>query len=383
MKSFHVGTLLAFAIAGGACAKSDRHPSTAEASPVVVSVAIAHEEPLPVTYVASGTVRGRNTTVLTSKTMGYVRAVRVRSGDAVTAGQPLLELEANDVRASVARARAALDQSNEAKAEAENALVAARANAKIAKSSFDRTASLFHDNAIPQQQYDEAEARWKSAEAQEQMAQARVRSVGSRIDEASAALGEANATLGYSEIAAPFAGRVLERRVDPGALAAPGTPLLVIADDGALRVEAAVEESRAGDVAVGGDAEVRIDPLAEPIAGKIGEIVPSVDVASRAFLVKIDLPSNAGTLRSGMFARVSFPVGIRARLVVPTTALTSFGALDRVFVVDGARAHLRMVTRGEAVGSWTEILSGLAKDERVVAAPPGDLRDGAPVEVKP
>lgn len=364
-----------------ACTSEPRHPMP-ESSPVAVNVATAHEEALPVLYRASGTVRGRNTVTLTSKTMGYVRAVRVRPGDAVTAGQPLVTLEANDVRASVAKARAGLGQSAEAKEEAESALEAARVAARIAKSTYDRTASLLKDNAIPQQQFDEAEARWKGAVAQERMAQSRLRAVSSNIDEAKASLGEAQATLGYAEIVSPLTGRVLERRVDPGTLASPGLPLLVVADEGTLRVEAAVEESHVNDVKIGDDATVEIETLPRPLLGKVGEIVPSVDTASRAFLVKIDLPPDAGALRAGTFARVSFPVGTRPRLVVPTTALTSFGALDRVFVVEGGHARLRMITRGDAQGPWTEILSGLAANETLVAAPPGDLRDGTPVEVR-
>ena len=368
-----------------ACAGEPRHPAP-ENGPVSVSVpvsvATAHEESLPVVYRASGTVRGRNTTVLTSKTMGYVRSVRVHPGDRVTAGQPLVELEANDVRASVARARAGLDQSSQAKTEAENGLEAARAAAKIAESTHDRMGALLKDSAISQQQYDEAEARWRGAVAQEQMAQARVGSASSSIDEAKAGLGEAQVTLGYASIVAPFAGRVLERRVDPGTLASPGMPLLVVADEGTLRVEASVEESHLDDVKVGDVANVEIQNLPAPIVGKIGEVVPSVEVASRAFLVKIDLPSDAGALRPGTFARVSFQAGSRPRLVVPSTALTSFGALDRVFVVDGGHARLRMVTRGEAQAPWTVVLSGLSANEIVVADPPADLRDGTPVEVR-
>lgn len=383
MQRLFAATALPLALASLACTKPEeaRHPP-ADGAPVPVVAATAHEETLPLTYRASGTVRGRNTTVLTSKTTGYVRTVRVRSGDVVTLGQPLVELEANDVRASVARARASLDESTEAKAEAESALASAHAGAKVAKSSYDRAAALLQDKAIPQQQYDEAEARWNAAQAQERMAQARVRTVASSIDGARAALGEANATLGYAVISAPFAGRVLERRVDPGALAAPGTALLTIADEGTPRVEVAVEESRADQVHVGDAADVEIEASRGALAGTVGEIVPNVDVASRAFLVKVDLAPDAGPLRPGTFARVGFHVGERARLVVPTTAITSFGALDRVFVLDGGRARLRMITRGEVAGPWTYVLSGLAKDERVVAAPPSDLRDGAPVEVQ-
>jgi RND family efflux transporter MFP subunit len=372
-------TIATFALA--ACASHAPAPAP-EAAPVTLGIATAHLEPLPIVYRASGTVRGRNTAILTSKTTGYVRAVRVRPGDRVAEGQPLVELEANDVRASVARARAGLDQSTEARAAADSALEAARAAEKIAKSTFDRATLLLKDNAIPQQQYDEAEATWRGAVAQEKMAESRVRSVASGIDEARAALGEAQATLGYAQITAPFTGRVLERRVDPGALASPGTPLLVISDEAAPRVEAAVEESYLDLVKIGGDATVEIETLPAPLVGKVGEIVPSVDVASRAFLVKIDLPSDSGPLRTGTFARVSFPIGTKPRLVTPTTALTSFGALDRLFVVDGGHARLRMITRGEAQGPWTEILSGLSAGETVVAAPTADLRDGTPVQVR-
>src|ERR1035438_6265189 len=99
--------------APAACASHAPHPAP-EGPLVTLNVATAHMEPLPVVYRASGTVRGRNTAILTSKTMGYVRAVRVRRGDHVTAGQSLVALGANDVRASVARARAGLDQSTEA-----------------------------------------------------------------------------------------------------------------------------------------------------------------------------------------------------------------------------------------------------------------------------
>lgn len=382
MKRAFSGLALLTTVGLASCARTEAHHSPAEGPPVAAAVVTAHEEELPTLYLTSGTVRGRSTTVLTSKTMGYIRAVRVRAGDHVSLGQPLVELEANDVRASVARARAALAHTTETKSEADSALVLAHADAKVAKSSYDRAAKLFEDKAIPPQQFDEAEARWHTAEAQERMAQARVRMMGSSIDEAQAVLGEANATLGYGLITAPFTGRVLERRVDPGALAAPGTPLLVVADEGGLRVEASVEESHANDVKVGDEVDVTVG-TARPITAKVGEVVPSVDVASRAFLMKVELPPEVGALHPGTFARVGIRVGRRPRLVVPTSAVTSLGALDRVFVVEGGHAHLRMITRGETIGTWTEVLSGLAKDERVVGAPPQSLRDGSPVEVRP
>jgi RND family efflux transporter MFP subunit len=224
------------------------------------------------------------------------------------------------------------------------------------------------------------QAAWRGALAQEEIARARVRAVASSVDEASAGLAEHQALLEYSRIVAPFAGRVLERRVDPGALAAPGTPLFVIADEGLLRVEAAIEESRASDLKLGDSAIVETDALAAPVVGKVSEIAASVDVASRAFLAKVDLPEGV-QVRPGTFARVRFRVGMRSRLVVPTSAISALGSLERVFVVQGDTVQLRMVTLGTAQPPWTEVLSGLSADEPVVMAAPAELRDGSRVTV--
>jgi len=345
-----------------------------------VAVRPAHAEPLPIIYTASGTVRGRNTAVLTSKTVGYVRTMLVRPGDPVDTGQVLAELEANDLRASVARSRAGLARAVQGRVEAQSALSAAQSAARVAQATHARMQQLLADRAIPQQAYDDGEAAWRGAIAQEEIARARLQAVTSGIDEARAGLAESQATLEYSRIVAPFSGHVIERRVDAGALAAPGTPLLVVADDSLLRVEAALEESRAAELQVGDSATVEADTLSAPTVGKVSEIVPSVDVASRAFLAKVDLPKGTH-LRPGAFVRVRFRIGTRSRLVVPQSSLRALGSLERVLVVQGDTARLRMVTLGEAHPPWTEVLSGLSPGESIVTLGPAELRDGSRVEV--
>lgn len=382
VRSFRVALVLGGS-ALAACRGGEVRHQEPDAPPVTVTLSSAHEEKLDTLYRASGTVRGHTTAILTSKTTGYVRKVDVHPGDLVHAGQLLAVLEANDSAASVRRARAGLDQSVESRAEAENGLRAAQAALRIARSTHERIAALYANKAIAQQEYDESDARLRGAVAQEEMAQARLRASGSRIDQAKAEIGEAQATLDYARITAPFTGRVIERRIDPGNLASPGMPLLVVEEEGKLRVETAVEESRAANVALGDQAIVEIEALPKPVTGTVGEIVPTVDVASRAFLVKVDLPAELEGLRPGMFARVSFRVGSRPRLVVPTTAITQNGALDRVFATDGDRVRLRMVTLAEKQGEWTEVLSGLGPGERVVTAPTPALHDGARITEKP
>lgn len=337
---------------------------------------------MPETYRASGTVRGKATITITSKSTGYVRAVHVVAGDRVTAGQVLIDLEANDVRAGVTRSRAELDHAVQARAEAESALAAARVQAELAWTTHERDAKLLESGAITRQQYDEIDSKYRASVAQQQMAEARLRAASSSIAMARAGLAEGQATLGYSHVVAPFAGRVVDRRVDAGALASPGMPLLVLDDEASLRVESAVDETRGADIHIGDPVTVDLGPPHGQVIGKVGEVVPNVDVRSRAFLVKIDLPRAAAGLRPGAFARVSFHVGEQPRLVVPTTAISVNGALDRVFVVEKGVARLRMITRGDPQGSWTEVLTGLSPSETVVIDPPAELRDGSPVEVR-
>lgn len=380
MKRFVLAVALASA-GSTACAGRETQTHPPPGPSTRVAVATVHREPLPLLYRASGTVRGRTTAVLTSKTTGYIRSIRVHAGDTVAAGDVLAELEANDTRATVARTRAELERAVESRAEADSALQAAHVAAELAKSNRERVVALFEKQAVARQEYDEEEARWQGAVAQENMARARLRAVTSSIDEAKAALAETQAALGYAKIVAPFAGRIVERRVDPGALASPDTPLLVLSDEGLLRVETAIDESRAPDIEVGDSATVEIDMVPEPFTSTVSEIVPNVDVASRSFVVKLDFPPGAAKLRPGMFARVTFNMGSKPRLVVPSTSITSFGALDRVFVVDGDTARLRMITRGETQGPWTEVLSGLTENENVASAPTAALEDGSRVEI--
>jgi RND family efflux transporter MFP subunit len=152
-------------------------------------------------------------------------------------------------------------------------------------------------------------------------------------------------------------------------------------------VEASVDESHASILTVGATAHVELESAGRQVEGRVTEVVPTIDPTSRAFLVKIELPPArdplVAALRPGMFARVRFPTGVEERLTVPAAALRLAGDLDRLFVVEAGSAHLRLVTVGQRNADQIEILSGLDPGEVVVAAPPAELRDGAPLEARP
>lgn len=370
-----------FALAG--CASSHAHPAEAEPAPVVVTASPAHVVASDGGYRVSGTIRGHATATLTSKTVGYVRSIGVKSGDLVTAGDVLAVLESSDLDAASARAKAGLSIATSSQGEATHGLAAAEAAASNAKLTRDRIAVLVANGAASQQMLDDVDSAYRQAESARAAAEARVRGAGSAIAEARAAAAGADAMLGYSKIRAPFSGRVIDRRVDPGSLASPGSPLLVVEEQGRLRVEAAVEASRASRVHLDDQAAIEIDGVSDPISGKVVEIIPSVDVASRSLIVKLDLSRDVAGLQPGTFARVTFRDGVRDRLLIPTSAISPLGALDRAFVIEGDRVRLRMVTLGEPTGSEIEVRSGLAAGERVVVKPTSELRDGNRVTVSP
>ena len=113
----------------------------------------------------------------------------------------------------------------------------------------------------------------------------------------------------------------------------------------------------------------------------VTEIVPSVDSASRSYIVKLDLPV-APRLRTGMFGRAIFPLGMQQVVAVPLAALMERGQLQSVFVVEDGAAHTRLVTTVRRNQDAVEVLSGLNAGEKVVLPLPVGLQDGARVEVR-
>jgi RND family efflux transporter MFP subunit len=214
--------------------------------------------------------------------------------------------------------------------------------------------------------------------AQKEMAEAALRRVQSSLVRAEA---QVEAVKSYTQVTAPFSGRVTERRVDIGNLAAPGTPLGIIERAGGFRAEASVPESQAGKIQVGDEALVWFEDEGEAVKGRVSEVHQGVDVMTRAFRVQVDLPQDLPEIpgvnpRPGMFVRVGFNVGQTERILIPATAVTQRGQLEMVYVVEDDHARTRLVTLGTKRGSQTEVLSGLSDGDVVVTDPGTNLREG-------
>ncbi|MGQ9633383.1 MAG: efflux RND transporter periplasmic adaptor subunit [Bryobacteraceae bacterium] len=377
-----IPTILAFTLLTGCGGHSPRQGTAESAAPVPVKAVEVTAADWPLVYEASGTVRARTVATISSKMMGYVREVYFQTGDRVRQGQLLLELDSRDADAQLQQAESAASEAREALQEVESAIAAAKANLELAQATHRRMKDLFEKKSVSTQEFDEATARLKAAQAAYEMAAAKRRQVTARIEQAAAAVEAARVMRGYARIIAPFDGVVTEKHVEPGNLAAPGAPLAVIEQQGALRLEASVEESRLKEIRPGQSAGVRLEAVDRQIDARVSEIVPAVDPVSRSGLVKLDLPPMP-QLRSGMFGRAAFALGSRKVTAVPAAAIRTQGQLRSVLVVEGGIARARLVTLGSEYQRWREVLSGLSAGEKIVSPLPAALADGARVEVQP
>jgi RND family efflux transporter MFP subunit len=304
-----------------------------------VRVASAESKRLTSTEEVVGTVRSTVHATLEAKVSGRIQEMPLRLGQAVKTGDLVARLDAADVKARLEQAQASLQQ---------------------AERDWNRISSLFKGQAVTRSEYDQAESRQRLGKA---------------------AVAEAEAMMHYAEIAAPFNGVVSRKWAEVGDFASPGKPLVEIEDPSSLQLEADVPESLAAHIQLGTTLATRVDGLNSPVQGKVSEMAPSADPASRTVRIKVALVQTPG-LMPGRFARLLVPVDEISSVGVPTSAVVRRGQLEMVFVVSNQHAHLHLVKTGKQLGDQVAILSGLDAGDVVVIDGASLLTDGQRVEVK-
>ena len=379
--------LLAIVLA--ACNRSHDAPVATTTAPVTVSAEPAGMHPLGSTFETGGVVAARTTATIASRIVATVMSVKVVPGDRVRAGQRLIALDDRDLSANRTRAAASLTALERTATAASADRDAADAALTLARATHDRIVTLHARRSATPQELDEARSALRTAEARLRAADARIAESAAAVESARAAARGADVAASFATLTAPFDGIVTEKLVEPGNLAAIGTPLLRLEDTSRFRLEARLDESRAAGIRVGDRARVVLDasgvsaPETDVIDGSVTEVSRAIESASQTFLVKIDLPAHPH-LRSGMFARARFGGSTRQALAVPDSAIVRQGQLATLFIVtaDG-RARMRVVRTGDAADDRIEIVAGVAPGEQIIVAPPPSLRDGDPVRVGP
>ncbi|HSN17332.1 MAG TPA: efflux RND transporter periplasmic adaptor subunit [Gammaproteobacteria bacterium] len=315
---------------GGGVAQQDL--DTPRVSAQVLTV---QQQQATVYAMVPGTVVSRHRAEIASRLTGYVRSVAVQAGDRVVADQALLAIDSSDVGGQLQQAQAVFDE---------------------AQLNYQRATNLYEKGVATKMQLDSATRQYSTAKAALQMAQAAV---------------------GYADIRAPFAGVVVDKLVDPGDLATPGRPLLVLEDETTLEVQSYVPDELYAALHVG-----EAIPFATEEAGFTGKLISKVaaaDAQTHTHLVRIAIPAGSG-LMSGRYVKVNIPAGEAPRVRIPATALAERAGITGVFVVDATgRAHFRLVHTGSVNAGTAEIQSGLSPGERIVASPGASVENGTPI----
>jgi len=319
-----------------ACARDEPGEVQALESAGTVSVSAAHQlegaSQIPARVVA------RETANLATRTSGTIDAVLVGIGSPVRQGQVLVRLEASGVESAVARAEA---------------------QAEVARRTFDRLSNLERDGAATRQELDQAEAALRTAEAMRD---------------------EAYAAREYVTLRAPFDGTVSARFVDPGELASPGQPVLVISGAGGVKLEADVPAAMAEAMADGERVTV-VDPQSgRRWPATVRRVVPVIDLASHRFRVEAMFDSSENLPVAGSYVRLEIAGRGEASAWVPSDAIVRRGQLSGVYVVTGDAVRLRWIRTGRRTADAVEVLAGLAEGSLVVRHPDPGLVDGAAVD---
>ena len=315
--------------------------------------------------------------------MAQIKEVLVKEGDRVVAdgadSTVLARLDDRDIQAKLRQAESQVEameqalQASMAKSDAARAQVSSLiANKQKVVSDYLRYRDLFKNRAATGQQLEHAKAQKDMVEAQLLAARKEVSAAESEVqrfraqkEQAQAAATEARVMLSHTVIRAPFTGQVINKKVDQGDMALPGQPLFLLETPTHPVLHAFVAESYLPKLRIGQQLDVRIDTLGRTLTGKINEIVPQADPATRNVLVKVSL-SPQPDLVNGLFGRLLVPIGEYQTLVVPVEAVRQVGQLNLVDVVDEEGYPVRrFVTLGQEHDGLVEILSGLRGNEEV------------------
>lgn len=305
----------------------------------VEAVAASHRA-LAASYTGTATLEPRAESQVVAKTSGVALAVLVEEGQQVQAGQPLVRLDPDRARLSLAQSEAQM---------------------RKLENNYQRAQKLVGQQMVSAADVDQLRYDVENARAQYRLAALE---------------------LSYTTVVAPISGVIASRSIKTGNFVQINTPIFRIVDNARLEATLNVPERELATLRAGQPVTLLADALpGQRFAGKVDRIAPVVDSGSGTFRVVSSFDGGTQSLQPGMFGRIRIDYDQRANaLVVPRVALLDDGE-PAVFRVRDGKASRVAVKVGYAEGAWVEIREGLASGDQVVTAGKVALRDGTDVQV--
>lgn len=303
----------------------------------------------------AGEVRARVESRLAFRVPGKITARKVDPGTVVKRGQVLMQLDPQDLRLSQAQARASLS--------------AAETTRDLAKAELKRYQELRVKNFVSGAVLDQKLSGWKAAQANVDAAQA-------------AYFGQSNQA-GYATLVADVDGVVTAVDAEVGTVVLPGTPVVRVAKAGDKEIVIGLPEDKVDTLRKVEDVTVRLwaNPNAV-IPGKVREVSPVADPATRTYAVKVSIPDSAVDVKLGMTALVQFASTTAAPMIrVPLTALFHEKATTSVWIVEHGAVRLVPVQVGGTAGNDVVLVGGVKPGQSVVTAGVNLLKPGQKVKI--
>jgi RND family efflux transporter MFP subunit len=347
---------LAILAAVSACGRPAGRAAGPPAIPVEV-VTLA-ERPVEQATEFAGVVKSRQSTTVQPEVEGLVTRIRVRSGDRVAPGRPLLEIDPRMQAAAVASL--------------ESQLASRKADLQQARQEAERMKTLLAAGAASQAEAEQAETGLATAQAQLLASEAQLR--------------EQRVALAYYTVSAPTAGVVGDVPVRVGDRVTRSTVLTTIDRNAGLELYINVPVQEAAKLKLGLPVHLVDDRGAVIATERLSFVSASVDGATQSVLAKATLEKPEG-LRTEQFVRARVVWSELPTLTVPLVALNRIGGQYFAYVVEGAdagtTARQRAVEPGPLVGNDYVVKSGLKPGERLIVSGVQRIADGAPVKVTP
>lgn len=349
-----VGGFLALLIAWNILGKIMAQQAASQGMPIppqTVTSTKAASEPWQSEQKSVGTLRAAKGADLAFDVSGIVTEVRVKSGDAVSEGQLLVELNADDIIAERRRLEA---------------------NAALLKVDLERARQQLAYKGISQADFDRAQASFKAAEA---------------------SVSQQQALVDKRRLRAPFSGRIGIVSLTPGSYVNSGTAVITLQQLDPIMVDLHVPQNQLSTINPGQTVVLTLEAYPDkPFVGAVTAISPKIDPATRNVAVEASVPNAENLLRAGMFASVAIEVGEpNAYLTLPQTAITFNPYGETVFLVthSGKKdakgkpempiAQSVFVTTGATRGDQITVLSGIKEGDEVVTSGQLKLKNGTPL----
>lgn len=395
----------AFFLAG--CSRTSAAAGPPQAPPDVEVVPVEQRD-VPIYREWIGTLDGMVNAAIKAEVTGYLRTQNYTEGSFVKKGQLLFEIDPRPFQAALDQAQGQLAQANGQLAQAKAQLVQSQAQLAQAQANqvrtqldVDRYVPLAKQQAITQQDLDNAtqnnvsaKAAVEAAKAQVETAKAQIQAANAAVEAAGAAVEAARVNLGFTRLTSPIDGIAGQAQVQVGNLvSASGGPITTVSTVDPIKANFTVGEQEYLNFARASSNDMRRlqlelilgDGTTYAHKGKFLFADRQVNQTTGAILLIGEFPNPGNVLRPGQYAKVRAAVATRENaLLVPQRAVTELQGNYQVAVVNPDRTvSIANVKVGDRIGSLWMINDGLKAGQQVIAEGVMKVRPGAQVNPKP